>query len=95
MPIIREKELPLEDAVLERLNVWLPKLSYPVRLLLNVRSGQALTQSFPCRLNEVGTWKSRDEAHEEPVPMYGRVPVVATVECGRQFSRRGDILIAV
>ncbi len=63
-------------------------------LLREVFCCQALPQSLASRLHERGVGKCPDQANQEPVSVNRRVPIVATVECWREFPRRSDIGIA-
>src|SRR5208282_2227336 len=64
-------------------------------LLLGVFCGKTLQQCFASSLNKRGVRKSPDQANEEPMPVGGRMPVVAAVKSRSQFPWWGSICIAV
>src|ERR1700751_3110416 len=64
-------------------------------LLHDVFCGETLEQCFASRLNEGGVRKSSHQANEEPMPVDGRMPVVAAIKGRRQFPWRGRICIAI
>ena len=48
---------------------------------------KVLPQSTTRLRSERGIRKHRGQSHQEPMAMDARVPVIATVECGRQLPR--------
>ena len=64
-------------------------------LLHDVFCRETLPKCFASSRNKRGVRKSPDQANEEPMPVHRRMPVVATVERGRQFSWWGRICIAI
>src|SRR5260370_42138487 len=64
-------------------------------LVRDVLCGESLPQCFASRLNKRRVWKSPDQANEQPMPVDGRMPVVASVKRWRQFPGRCGIRIAI
>src|ERR1700722_847582 len=64
-------------------------------LLRDVLGGETLPQCFASRLNKRSVWKSPDQANEQPMPVDGRMPVVASVKRWRQFPGWCGVGIAI
>ena len=65
------------------------------RFLCDVVCGETLPQGFACGGHKCSIGKSPDEPCEQPMPVHRGMPVIASVERWRQFSRRCHIRIAV
>src|ERR1019366_3931853 len=65
----------------------------PSNVILSSTFGNS--KCFASSRNKRSVRKSPDQANEEPMPVDGRMPVVAAIKGRRQFPWRGSICIAV
>ena len=66
-----------------------------MRLQFQIVRGETFAERGPGRLRERRIRKCADEPGEQPVPVHGRMPIVAAIECRSKFARRPDVGVAV